>query len=319
VVVGLTTDGQFDLDRPRSEEDWLSLVRKEDEYYPALTVTYIPSQETQWRFSSSETTVRPDLREVANTTFLDPLTLDPIRGTSGLRSTQIKHYVVRWEWYIENGDSLSVGMFYKDMIDPIESIQSPAQDGPPLIVKANAETGELLGLEVEFMKDLKFISEWGAGDFWQNMFASGNFTLSDSEIVIDRQKTFEQTGLSSAITNDVRRLTGHSEWVYNMQLGYDSIDGNHTATVAYNVFGPRIITPGIEDWDDSYEQPFHSLDLIYSYFPSYSSQIKFKIQNLLDQKRKIEITDTMNPEFGDILDYQTTKGIGFSVSYSAEF
>lgn len=311
VVVGLTKEGQFDLDRPRTEDDWVELVVKEDELYPALSLTYIYSEDMQLRFSYGETTVRPDLREVSRSTYLDPLTLDPIRGTPGLRPTQMKNYDARFEWYMENGDNLSVALFYKDMANPIESVQSPAQDGPPLIVMANAQTGELTGIEFEFLKDLKVFSDWKLGDFWSNMFASGNVTLSDSEIVIDQASVLAQTGLSTAITNSTRRLTGHSEWVANLQLGYDSTDGNHAASVIYNVFGPRIIVPGIDGWDDNYEQPFHSLDVVYTYYPSYSSKVKFKVQNLLDQQKEIEFENTLRRS--------ETKGIGLSLSYSVDF
>ena len=197
------------------------------------------------------------------------------------------------------------------MTDPIEAVESPAQDGPELIVMANAEAGELLGVEVEFLKDLRFVNEWGIGSFWDTLFLSGNVTLSDSEISIDTQSVVEQTGVSAAITNPVRRLTGHSEWVVNMQLGYDSPDGNHSASMVYNVFGDRIIIAGIDDNDDTYEKPFHSLDLVYTYFPDYNSQVKLKLQNILNQEKQME--------FENILRRSSTKGVGISLSYSREF
>lgn len=315
VVVGLKTDGTFDVkdidERAGSDAELLALAFKEDKFYPALAMTYIYSPEMQFRFSYGETTVRPDLREVSNSTYLDPLTLDPIRGTPGLRPTQMKNYDARWEWYMDNGDNLSVGLFYKDMLDPIESVQSPAQDGPPLIVMANAQTGELTGVELEFLKGMSFVSDFGVGDFWNNMFVSGNLTLSDSEIQIDPQSVVDQAKVSTAITNTTRRLTGHSEWVLNLQFGYDSTDGNHSSSLVYNVFGDRIILPGIEGQDDSYEQPFHSVDFIYTYYPSYNSKIKLKLQNILNERKEIEFENTLRRS--------ETKGVGFSLSYSYDF
>ena len=47
-------------------------------------------------------------------------------------------------------------------------------------------------------------------------------TLSDSEISID-------PNLSTVLTNLKRRMTGHSEWVINATLGYDSNNGMHSA------------------------------------------------------------------------------------------
>ena len=76
-----------------------------------------------------------------------------------------------------------------------------------------------------------------------NFFVSGNVTLSDSEIQLDTQKIVEQTGVSTSITNTERRLTGHSKWVVNSQLGFDSDNGKHSASLVYNVFGERIIIP----------------------------------------------------------------------------
>lgn len=311
VVVGLKTNGQFDIPDDASAEDFKALVFKEDELYPALALTYVYSPTMQFRLSYGETTVRPDLREVANSTYLDPLTLDPIRGTPGLRPTQMKNYDFRWEWYQDNGDNLSVALFYKDMVNPIESVQSPSQDGPALIVMANAETGEVYGTEIEFLKGLQFINDWGLGDFWGNAFLSGNVTISDSEININTQRVVEQTGVSAAITNPVRRLTGHSEWVVNVQLGYDSSDGNHSTSLVYNVSGERIILPGIEGIDDTMENPFHSLDVVYSWFPTYSSKVKFKVQNLLNQDKELEFSNTLRRS--------ETKGVGFGVSYSVGF
>ena len=186
--------GQFDIPAEPTKEDLAELTFKEDDYYGALALTYILDETMQFRASYGETTIRPDLREVAPATYIDPLTEFPIGGTPAVRSTQIKNYDLRWEWYLETGENLSVGLFYKDMEDPIESVQSPSQDGPPLIRIANADDGEVYGVEVEFMKDFAFLGGMG-NDF----FLSGNVTLSDSEINIDTQKVVEQTGVSTCL------------------------------------------------------------------------------------------------------------------------
>ena len=302
--------GEFDLPSNPTEEDLSNLTFQEDDVYSSLALTYVQSEEVQYRLSYGETTIRPDIREVAPTTFLDPLTNFPVRGTPSVETTDVKHYDARWEWYLSTGENLSVGLFYKDMINPIEFVQSPGQDGPPLVVIANADEGEIYGVEVEFMKDFNFIDEfWGING--EDFFLSGNLTLSDSEINIDTQRVVEQTGVSAAITNTTRRLTGHSEYVVNLNLGYDHPNGEHSVTMAYNVFGERIIIPGIEGQDDRYEQPFHSLDLIYTYYPTYSSTVKFKVQNILDEDKTIEFSDT--------LFRSENKGIEFDIAFKWDF
>lgn len=295
---------QIDLADNQNLED---LVFQEDDLYPSLATTYTINDEMQLRLSYGETVVRPDVREVSPATYIDPLTDFPLQGTPGIETTGIKNYDLRWEWYTSGGNNVSVALFYKDMDSPIESVQSPAQDGPPLVRIANGESGELKGIEVEFLRDLAFIGE----GVWDNLFLSGNLTLSDSEVVFDRQNIVEQTGVSTSITNEARRLTGHSEYVVNLQMGYDSDDGEHSASLVYNVFGERIIIPGIDGFDDTYEQPFHSLDFVYTFYPDFNSTVKFKLQNMLDEDKEYLLEGaTQRSE---------TRGIGFSLSYKRDF
>ncbi|WP_414829798.1 TonB-dependent receptor domain-containing protein [Alteromonas sp. H39] len=295
---------QFDLN---DEADRSQLAFQEDDFYPALALTYFLKDDMQLRASIGQTVVRPDLREVSSSTYIDPLTDFPIAGTPGLETTDIINYDLRWEWYREAGNNLSVGLFYKDMEAPIESVQSPAQDGPPLIRIANAETGEVYGVEVEFLQGLEVFGD----GIWDNLFTSGNITISDSEIVLDRQNIVEQTGVSAAITNTERRMTGHSEYVVNFQVGYDSDNGEHSASVVYNVFGERILIPGIDGFDDSFEQPFHSLDVVYKYYPDFNTTVTFKVQNIMDEEKEITFEDTLLRS--------ETRGTSFSLTYKYDF
>ena len=94
------------------------------------------------------------------------------------------------------------------------------------------------------------------------------------------------------VTNDVRSMSQHSEYVANLQLGFDSDNGAHSFTVAYNTFGERLYFAGRDGVPDAYEQPFDSLDFVYSYFPTDRLSMKFRIQNLLDEQLEIEQNDT---------------------------
>ncbi|TYK64794.1 TonB-dependent receptor domain-containing protein [Colwellia echini] len=302
--------GQFDLPSAPTDEDLLALTYKDDDVFGAIALTYVMSETMQFRGSFAQTTIRPDIREVAPATYIDPLTGFPVGGTPSVTNTAIDNYDLRWEWYLQSGDNLSVGLFYKDMLNPIEAVQSPAQDGPPLIRIANAEDGYLYGIEVEFLKDFNFLGSF-AGMHGSDFFLSGNFTVSESEINIDTQSVVDQTGVSTTITNPTRAMTGHSPWVVNMNLGWDAPNGNHSATLAYNVFAERIIIAGIDGKGDAYEEPFNSLDLVYTYYPTFSSKLNFKVQNILDQTKRLEFDDTLMRS--------ATRGVTFEVSYEYDF
>jgi len=128
---------------------------------------------------------------------------------------------------------------------------------------------------VEGLKELGFLGEWADAFFLQ-----GNLTWQDSELVAGEQ--------ADAPTNNARPLAGASEYVANVVLGFDSHDGEHTTTVAYNVFGERLYVAGRLGAPDGYEQPFHSLDFTHSWYPTENITVKAKLRNILDQSVEIE-------------------------------
>lgn len=307
---------QFSVD----SEEIAQLAFQEDDFYPSLAVTYMMDNDMQFRLNLSETVIRPDLRDISTTFFIDPLTEFLVRGTPLLQSSKLKNVDVRWEWYREAGNNLSVALFYKDIDTPIELVELGTVGGAaPNLLTANAETGELYGIEMEFLQDLSIVSS----DL-SNFFVTGNITLSDSNVVIgavedEETSLFEKqlldaldaTSASNIVTNNERRLVGHSEWVLNFQMGWDADNGEHAANLVYNVFGPRIIVPGTRGQEDAQEQPFHSLDFNYTYFPDFNTQIKFAVRNLLDQNKQIE-------QEGLYL-LREEEGMSFSVSLSYNF
>ncbi|MBY5991837.1 TonB-dependent receptor domain-containing protein [Ferrimonas balearica] len=268
-VLPLTSDGEISDEGGRNSiEDY---VTAEDGWYPSLSATWMMNDEMQLRAAFSKTLVRPDLREVAPVRFQDPVTGFDMIGNADLESSDILSYDLRWEWYMESGSNLSVGAFYKDLDAPIEAVQLITEQDT-LLGFQNAENGEIYGLETEFHQELGFIDR--SSSFWDGLFLAGNLTLSDSEITIKPSGNIDPT-------NTKRRMTGHSEWVANLQLSFDSPDEVHSMTLVYNVFGERIAYAGSAGLDDVYEQPFHSLDFTYSVYPLEMMAVKFKAKNIL--------------------------------------
>ena len=284
-----------DLDIYFSPERIEAGTIQEDDTYAALSFTYMSGENYQIRFGYGETVVRPDLREVSPVAYYDPLTDIRTIGVVGLQSSPIKNYDLRYEYYGAAGDNFSVAAFYKDIEAPIETILRVG-DSDYSASFVNGETAEVYGIEAEWLYDLTFLAD--------GIFTSGNVTLSDSEAVID-------PGLAANLTNPTKRMTGHSEYVVNLQLNYDSADGNHSSSLVYNVFGERILAAGVGGREDAYEQPFHSLDVVYTYYPDFNSKIKFKIKNLLNEDQ--EVTQS------DVIVREREKGMAFSVSYTYEF
>jgi TonB-dependent receptor len=247
----------------------------QEKWYPSLAVTYMNegfmnTEAFQIRLSASETVVRPDLREMSDVMYIDTELGMRVKGNSRLEFSELTHYDVRAEWFFESGNNLTATLFYKDIADPIESVREQGSDDDVIVSFANSLSGEIYGLELETLYSL------GGG-----FFTSSNLTLSKSEIVSPKGEGY---------TNPVRPMTGQSEYVLNTQLGFDSDNGKHSASLIYNLFGERLFfaAKGIGPHQDAYEQPFNSLDLTYSWFATDNLTTKVKFGNILNEERVFE-------------------------------
>jgi TonB-dependent receptor len=259
------------------------------------------SDQHQFRLSYGETIVRPDLREVAGTAnfpvfFLDPELDIRIAGNPFVTSSPLENLELRGEFFYGNGDNFTVTLFHKDIESPIERIRAVGTDDNVVLTFDNADSGEVYGVEFEGTKQL-----------WQGLFLAGNVTLSDSEI--DFQNALFD------VTNDTRRLTGHSEYVANATLGYDSNNGQHSVFLNYNVYGERIFAAGIEGIDDAFEQPFNSLGVVYKYFPTDNLQIQASLDNILDEEFEIQQMNA-DGDLARIIVQEVGKSFGLSVRWS---
>jgi outer membrane receptor protein involved in Fe transport len=190
-----------------------------DKLYPAASFTYIGSlwaDTFQLRLGFSQTSVRPDLRELTASSYIDPVTSDLIRGNPGIVPADVDNFDIRAEWFFSSGDNLTITLYQKDLDNPIEFFEIPASDTTIAREVINAESARVTGIEFEGLKELAFL-----GGIFDTMFVQGNVTLQDSELVAGPN--------ANVPTNPVRSLTGASEYMANIMLGFDSRVARHTA------------------------------------------------------------------------------------------
>ena len=68
----------------------------------------------------SETVARPDLREITDASYIDPIADDLVDGNPGVIPSDVANYDIRAELFLANGDNLTVSGFHKDTVNPIE-------------------------------------------------------------------------------------------------------------------------------------------------------------------------------------------------------
>lgn len=266
----VVTVDRFDTSAPVE-----SLVNT-DEYYPAVNTTYNFSDDTQIRFSYSETTTRPEFREASTSLYTDPELDINIIGNPDLIPTDIKNYDLRWERYFDSINNISVALFRKELLNPIELIFQGGSAQSTTV--GNVQSAELNGVEIEFYRTLDPLQRWWDKGWLEKVYIAGNYSYIDSAVEI----TPEQAG---QLTNTQRALQGQSPYVLNLQFGYDNEPRGIKATLLYNVFGERISFVGAQGVPDIFEQPTHTVDFVYSQtFFDGALKMGLKARNLLDDR-----------------------------------
>ena len=242
-----------------------------EDVLPAFSATFI-NNDHQFRLAYSETLSRPDFRELSPAAFTDPITGREVVGNPNLKITSITNYDFRWEWYFGFSDYMSLGIFYKEFENPIESVIQGGATGVQTFT--NAKSGENQGIEWEMYKSLEFL-----GGIGEDFYVQANVSFIDSSVQISEEN-------SGIVTNLSRPLQGQSDWLFNFQAGYEPFTGA-TATLMYHYFGNRITEVGIEGAPDLYEQPFGELNINYIQELNDNWKIQFKGRNLLDERSEI--------------------------------
>lgn len=251
----------------RSERDKTDLL-------PSLALNVKLTDAQNLRLSASQTLARPEYRELAPITYLDIIGGEAVEGNENLQRTLIQSADVRWEWYPNPGELLSVAVFAKQFDEPIERLQI-STSGTALVTFANADRARNIGVELEARKGLGAL-----GRLFNPFTVFSNVTLMRSRIEL------RDDGLSS-FQNPERPMVGQAPFVVNAGATYTSTGGRTSATVLYNVVGKRIYSAAAVGLPDVYEQPRNVLDFSLR-FPVYGGLSgKFDAKNLLDAEYRL--------------------------------
>ena len=245
---------------------------KNTDVLPSLALNVTVSEQQNLRFSASQTLARPEYRELSPVTFFEVLGGGIKTGNPGLRRSQIQNFDVRWEWYPNAGEILSLGVFGKRFADPIETVDQ-ATSGEPSVTFVNAESATNYGIELEMRKGLGFLAQALAP-----VSVFSNATLMKSSIRVGN------AGLVSNTNND-RPMVGQSPYVLNAGMSYAA--GATSATLLYNRVGQRITSAGVAPLADNYERPRDVVDLSLRFPLLRQISGRVDLRNLLDAPYRI--------------------------------
>jgi hypothetical protein len=301
---------------------------------PAVNFTLPLGKKMQMRLGGSRTVNRPDFRELSEAPKDLVIGQGQLIGNPDLKRAVIYNADLRWEAYLVEEESISIGGFFKYFNNAIELKRLPGAGNP--IKPDNIPFAYNFGGELEWQLTFRFLSDMfrnamrnlnidsferekrvrrflgGLSGFFRDLHTSGNFSYIYSRI------DFGDTdpGINTTLE---RPLQGQSPFVLNVSLGYkNSVSWSQHQPVKmslflnYNVFGKRISKIGTQGLPDYYEQPFHQLDVVLKQRFSEIFSINFKAKNILN----LYARETIGPDPNETIVQEYKKGRSFSFGVS---
>jgi len=270
---------------------------------PALNLSYAVTERMNVRASGSETISRPELREMSPFGMYDYVTGFTETGNPNVKSTPVRNYDFRWEFFPGTRELLALSGFHKFIKRPIEQFVQGTSGGYQLSPK-NGENGRLTGGEVE--------TRLGLPTLWNGLghllpFRKAPQALDRWAFNVNYSRVHSTVRVqitTDAAGNPVFRegpLGGQSTYALNAGLYYG--DGVYDASLLLSAFGERLAQVGAGQYPSSlpdiYEHPRKSLDFTTGRKLGASFQVKLAAENLLNSEARFiqldKVTRTERP------------------------
>ncbi|ETZ24752.1 TonB-dependent receptor [Pedobacter sp. V48] len=306
-------------------------------FLPSVNLIYSTSPKTNLRAAYTKTIIRPDFRETMVYAFPDPLLQALIMG-GNIKSTKVQNMDIRYEFYPNPDEIISISGFYKYLENPVELVNETPSANQTVLVYKNQHSAKNYGLEIEWRKSLGIITS-----ALDNFSLYGNAAVIWSEIKTLQKITNpdfnpdepdDAPPFIEAIQSIKRPLIGQSPYIINAGLAYQS--KFIVANVSFNRSGYRSYIVSTPDATE-FQQPRNLLDLQLSgKVLNQKAEIKFNVSNLLNatdsfynnanswgegisQTKPSKGSDKYEPEFGDRMRYRVKYGRTYNLSFTYNF
>jgi YD repeat-containing protein len=278
---------------------------------PSINSTLYFTEKKLLRLGYGRTVNRPEFRELAPFVYYDFMYDVNIVGNPDLKSATIDNVDLRYEFYPSSSETISLGAFYKNFINPIENYVQPIGLSQQFYLQ-NATGADNYGLELEVRKSLE--------NETQNLFLKNLSINFNASYIISKVDLGDDSTLSQ---DRERALQGQSPYIINTGIMYSDDKKKFNVNIAYNIFGERIAYVGNAIFPTVYEMPRHALDLTVSKDITKRLSLKFGISDLLNYKSQLwQDTDNdgkinMKKEFTDhqLMEFRRGQMFNFNVYY----
>ena len=299
-VWGLRVEDYDQLVGSKKVYDPRHTLSRVTDFLPGVNTTYKITQNSNLRFTVSQTVIRPELRELSFLNIFDFELNASVQGNPALKRTKITNTDIRYELYPGTGEVFTVGAFYKNFENPIEQIFSEGAGGASTFSYQNAQKAITYGIEIEARKKLnKYFTFQANGSIIKSK-------IQDENLKLDRQ------------------LQGQSPYLVNVGLLYDIVDKGFNATLLFNQIGERIYLVGDMQAGSAspniYEAPRALVDFQMSKkVMKNKAEIKLTVSDILNQEQIFYQNQGTNDKYEkgvDAVRFSRRFGTNFGISFN---
>lgn len=274
----ITAQG-YVLKSPKQFQDPDTTQRYTD-ILPSLSLKYKVKSDMNVRFTYYKAISRPGYFEIVPY-VIEQDGYDEV-GNPKLTRVKADNFDLRWEFFPNSTDQLLVGVFYKNIQDPIEyAVVREGVNNEAVIKPGNYGTAHNTGFELDFSK------------FFNRFGIKGNYTFTYSSLTSRKalQTRVDPSDPTSALTvlsvDQTRPLQGQAKHIGNLSFLFKDIKKGFESQLSMVYTGERLET--ISDFldNDWYASPILQMDLSLEQRLGKHFEIFFKAINLLNSPYEV--------------------------------
>jgi len=284
-------------------------------YLPSLNARYAVNDDMNLRASYSITASFPEFKEVAPFVYEDvviryggnPDLLGGVDGTGPIYS-EINNFDLKWEWFPNPGEIISIAGFYKTISDPVNRVTARDATGDQRYFRTG-DQAEVLGFELELRKNVLTNT---TGEPLLNVGFNFSYTDTNQDL-----KSVGGT-FSTNFDSTESELEGASDVIANADITFTPKFGNYEprATLVGSYFSDRIFALGAGSVGDIIEESVPVLDFVLMNPITENFEIGITARNLLNPNITLSQSDQAG---NDIIIQQFKDGINAGVTLKYKF
>jgi len=286
-------------------------------FLPSLNARYTLTENANIRFGFSNTVSFPEFKEVApfvyegvTQRFGGNPDLFGGKNGDGVNFSNIYNFDLKYEWFMERGELISIAAFGKLIKDPVNRVIAADATGTQRLFRTG-DQAEVIGLEVELRKNILTDADENA---LVSLGLNAAYTATNQDL--RSIEAGEENTFGTTFDRDSDQLQGASPFIINTDINYSPRFENYKpkATLVFSYFSDRISALGAGSLGNIVEKAVPTLNFIWKNPIGEHFEANLSASNLLDPNITLLRENTGS---GDVVirEYNLGVNVGITLKY----